>query len=229
MTAPKHSELDFPLVLTSLLRGVVEQDSHPQVWRHLVGVAPRVREHVEPLGLDLVLDDVEGYAFLRALPDQQLVELRAGRPALPRLVRRHALTYPVSLLLALLRKRLAEFDASSGDVRLVLTREQVVDLVAVFLAGSASEARVVQQVDAALGKVVELGFVRKLPGTEPRFEVRRILKAFVDGQWLADFDGRLQAYLHGPDGPPEDDGTTVAGPGDADHDNSRDDNAGELA
>jgi hypothetical protein len=26
------------------------------------------------------------------------------------------------------------------------------------------------------------------------FEVRRILKAFVDGQWLAEFDQRLAAY-----------------------------------
>ncbi|MEI4271957.1 DUF4194 domain-containing protein [Klenkia sp. LSe6-5] len=204
MSAPRHSELDVPLVLTSLLRGVVEQDSHPQVWRHLQGAAPQVRERVADLGLDLVLDDVEGYAFLRAQPDQQLAELRAGRPALPRLVRRHALTYPVSLLLALLRKRLAEFDASSGEARLVLTREQVVDLVAVFLAGSGQEARVVQQVDSALGKVVDLGFVRKLPGADAGYEVRRILKAFVDGQWLADFEERLRAYLHGPDGPPQD-------------------------
>src|SRR3712207_4992657 len=108
---PRHSELDLPLVLTSLLRGVVEQDSHPQVWRHLLGLTSQVRDHVAVLGLDLVLDEVEGYAFLRALPDDQLAELRAGKPALPRLVRRHALTYPVSLLLALLRKRMAEFDA----------------------------------------------------------------------------------------------------------------------
>jgi hypothetical protein len=26
------------------------------------------------------------------------------------------------------------------------------------------------------------------------YEVRRILKAFVDAQWLADFDARLTAY-----------------------------------
>lgn len=203
-SAPRHSELDFPLVLTSLLRGVVEQDSHPQVWRHLLGVAARVRDHVEPMGLTLVLDELEGYAFLRSLPDDALAEQRAGRPALPRLVRRHALTYPVSLLLALLRKRLAEFDASSGEARLVLTRDQVVDLVAVFLAGRSNEAKVVQQVDAALAKVVDLGFVRRLPGPEARFEVRRILKAFVDGQWLADFEARLRAYAAGPDGPADD-------------------------
>jgi hypothetical protein len=27
-----------------------------------------------------------------------------------------------------------------------------------------------------------------------QYEVRRILKAFVDGQWLADFDARLGEY-----------------------------------
>ena len=38
------------------------------------------------------------------------------------------------------------------------------------------------------------------------FEVRRILKAFVDAQWLADFDARLAAYqaqlgTRSPEGP----------------------------
>jgi len=34
---------------------------------------------------------------------------------LPRLVQRRALSFPVSLLLALLRKKLAEFDAGGGE------------------------------------------------------------------------------------------------------------------
>lgn len=219
MTAPaRHSELDLPLVVTSLLRGVVEQDGQPHVWRHLLGLTSQVRDHVAVLGLTLVLDEVEGYAFLRALPDEQLAELRTGKPALPRLVRRHALTYPVSLLLALLRKRMAEFDASSGETRLVLSREQIAELVGVFLASGSNEARVVEQVDGAIAKAVELGFLRRLTGDPGRYEVRRILKAFVDGQWLADFDARLRAYAHGPDGPPDEEpaagprtGTTEAG------------------
>ena len=205
MTAPpRHSELDLPLVLTSLVRGVVEQDSHPLVWRHLLGLTSQVRDHVALLGLTLVLDEVEGYAILRALPDEQLAELRVGKPALPRLVRRHALTYHVSLLLALLRKRMAEFDASSGDVRLVLTREQITEMVGIFLATGSNEARVFEQLDGAIAKAVELGFLRRLPADPGRYEVRRILKAFVDGQWLADFDTRLRAYAYGPEGPPDD-------------------------
>ena len=35
---------------------------------------------------------------------------------------------------------------------------------------------------------------RPVKNAESLFEVRRILKAFVDGQWLADFDQRLAAY-----------------------------------
>lgn len=52
--------------------------------------------------------------------------------------------------------------------------------------------------DTHLNKVVELGFVRRLKpqgsAQQPMFEVRRILKAFVDAQWLNEFDQRLGAY-----------------------------------
>jgi len=40
----------------------------------------------------------------------------------------------------------------------------------------------------------ELGFLYRLRGQEQQFEVRRILKAFVDAQWLSDFDQRLKDY-----------------------------------
>jgi hypothetical protein len=41
---------------------------------------------------------------------------------------------------------------------------------------------------------VELGFLRRLRGQAEIFEVRRILKAFVDAQWLAELDQRLAEY-----------------------------------
>ena len=47
---------------------------------------------------------------------------------------------------------------------------------------------------AAVNRVEELGFIRRLKNQEQLFEIRRILKAFVDAQWLADFDDRLAAY-----------------------------------
>ncbi len=156
-----------------------------------------MREQAAVLLLDLILDEAEGYAFLKSRPDPDEAD---GAPKLPRLIARRPLSYPVSLLLALLRKRLAEFDASGGDTRLVLAREDIVELMRVFLPDGSNEARVIDQVDATLAKAAELGFLRRLkPATgrvEARghYEVRRILKAFVDAQWLADFDARLATY-----------------------------------
>ena len=97
----------------------------------------------------------------------------------------------MSLLLALLRKKLAEFDAQGGDTKLMLTREQIAEMVRVFLPATSNEARLTDQIDAHINKAVDLGFLRPAKNSEQVYEVRRILKAFVDGQWLADFDTRL--------------------------------------
>jgi hypothetical protein len=64
----------------------------------------------------------------------------------------------------------------------------------VFLPSSSNEARLVDQIDTHIGKVVELGFLRRVSGQESVFEVRRIVKAFVDAEWLAGFDEQLARY-----------------------------------
>jgi hypothetical protein len=180
---------DLSALVINLLKGVIYQESDAALWRSLLGLQARVRDHVMVLGLELVLDEVEGYAFLRSRPQTE----DEAAPKLPRLIVRRPLSFAVSLLLALLRKKLAEFDASGGDTRLVLTRDEVLELVRVFMPDGSNEAKLIDQLDTHLNKIVELGFLRRLkPGAA--LEVRRILKAFVDAQWLAEFDARLAAY-----------------------------------
>ena len=175
-------------VLIALLKGIVYRDSDPGLWGALRGLQVQVRDYVTVLGLELLLDEAEGYAWLRTRPPLE------GASELPRLVAKRQLSFPVSLLLALLRKKLAEFDATGGDTRLILSRDQVVELIRVFLPAGANEARMVDQVEAYLNRICELGFLRRLRGQEDLFEVRRILKAFVDAQWLSEFEQRLAEY-----------------------------------
>lgn len=194
-SAPQH---DLTSLVVPLLKSVMYRDEDAQAWAALLKLQARVRDYVAVLALDLVLDEAEGYAFLRSRtqPDEDA-------PKLPRLVARRPLSFQVSLLLALLRKKLAEFDASGGDNRLILSRDAVVELVRVFLPAGSNESRLMDQVETHLNKIIDLGFVRRLKpqassagrvAQEPVYEVRRILKAFVDAQWLADFDLRLAAY-----------------------------------
>jgi hypothetical protein len=182
----------LPLVVTQLMKGVVYRDTHETAWRQLLQLQAQVRDYVAVIGLTVVIDEAEGFAFLRQRPDDD--DPDADRPVLPRLIARRPLPFAVSLLLALLRKKLAEFDASNSDTRLMLTREQIVDMVRLFVPASTNEARLVDQIDATIGRVVDLGFLRQVRNQASLFEVRRIVKAFVDGHWLADFDRRLTEY-----------------------------------
>ena len=174
-------------LLVSLFQGVLYRDGGT-LWQPLLELQARVRDYCATLGLELILDEAEGYAYLR----QRVAE--AGEAELPRLVQRRQLSYPVSLILALLRKKLAEFDAAGGDTRLVIDREQIAEQVRLFLPQTGNEARLLDRIDAHLNKVIELGFLTRLRGQEDQFEVRRILKAFVDAQWLSDFEQRLAQY-----------------------------------
>jgi hypothetical protein len=171
-----------------LMQGVVYRDSDEAAWLTLERVGAGVRDHFATIGVDVVVDDAEGYAYLRSRPDED------GDEVLPRLVRRRALTYNVSLLLVLLRKRLVEFETTGGEGRLVLTTEQIVEMLRLFQAESTNDARVVDQAETTINKAKELGFLRPLRGQNDYWEVRRILKAYVDAQTLSDFAAKLREY-----------------------------------
>ena len=193
-TAARTPE-ELPGVVTRLFRGVLYAESDEKVWQSLLALESQARDYVAVLGLDLILDESEGYAFLRSREDPE------GN--LPRLIPRRRLTFDVSLLLALLRGRMLEFDTNSSELRLIMTEQDIVDMVAVFLPESSNQARILDKLGATIKKVVELGFLRRLRGQADAYEVARILKAYVDAQWLEEFDARLADYrvsLEEPEG-----------------------------
>ncbi len=189
MPRPSEGPSDLSRVLVQLFKGPVYRDTNEKLWDPMLKLRAQISDYVAVLGLQVEVDESEGYAFLRSRP----VADHDGE--MPRLVARHSLSFHVSLLLALLRKRLAEFDASSSDTRLVLSRDQIVEMLRVFLPASANEARLVDSIDGHINKAVELRFLHRLRVDANQFEVRRILKAFVDGQWLHEFDARLAEYF----------------------------------
>jgi hypothetical protein len=109
-------------------------------------------------------------------------------------VQRRQLSYRVSLLLALLRRRLLEFDAQGDQTRLIITRDEAVELVRTFHPARGNDAKLADEVESDLRKIIELGFLRALREQPHTYEVRRIIRAFVDAQWLAEFDSKLAEY-----------------------------------
>lgn len=195
LLAPAANNTDNALsaLLIQLLKGVLYEEQHARLWPDLLRLQAAVRDYCRVIGLELYIDEAEGYAFLR----QQETEDEEGQDKdnVPRLIPRRSLTFPVSLLLVLLRKRLAEEDASGGATRVVLSREQIVDMMILFMPEQKNEARTTEQINTAINRALDYGFLRKLKQDEGELlEIRRILKAFVDAQWLDQFQAHLGGY-----------------------------------
>lgn len=182
------AEQKLSTVVITLLKGVLWREDDHMLWTWLGQQQGRVRDHLSVLSIDLILDENEGYAYLR----QRITNDETDE--LPRLVPRRQLPYHVSLLLALLRRRLAEFDAHATDTRLVMSRDELVDLMRDFYPDAGNDVRLIAKISKTIEKVSQLGFLRKLKTGSDQYEVSRIIKAFIDADSLAQLDEKLDSY-----------------------------------
>ena len=175
--------------IIKLMQGVIYRETNEDVWRTLERNGAPVLDHFARIGVRVIIDEVEGYAYLKTSAPEE------GEDPLPRLVQRRELSYNASLLLLLLRKRLAEFEAGGEEGKLVLERDAITEMLRLFLPDSTDEVRIVKRVDASITQVVKLGFLEELRGAhQPSWEVKRIIKAYDDAETMADFASKLADY-----------------------------------
>lgn len=188
----QHDTQDISQVVIHLMRGILYKEDKPKVWEAMEHAEGPVRDYLSVLNLDLEIYDSDGFAYLKSKEQEE------GTPPLPRIMARRPLSYPVSLMLALLRRKLTEHDTYSGEPRLILEVDAFADMISSFFPTSDNEVKVLKRLDAHLQRIHDLGFIRFLDAKKEKFEVKRILKAYIDAQWLSDFDGKLEEYLtHG--------------------------------
>lgn len=183
----------LPWVVIPLLKGVVHRQDDESRWQSLLTIQARVRDYVAVLNLRLEINESEGYAFLRSRP----VSDESPEDRLPQLISRRPLSYGASLVLALLRKRLLEFDAAGGGPRLIMARDDIMELVRVYFPETSNEVQLRKRLNVYLNQIVGLGFLRRLetggPSIQSRYEVQRIIMDFVNAQWLGEFGNRIGA------------------------------------
>ena len=184
----EHQPSISPIII-QLLKGILFRNQHPLLWNDLLELQAQVLDYVQVIGLDLEIDDTEGYAWLtQTIPDE------AEKNPLPRLIARRPLSYPISLLCVLLRKKMAEADSSGEQMRVIVSREELTNAMRVFMPEKSNEAQTAASINATINKVAELGFLRKLKNDNENLEIQRIISALVDADWTADFNEKLKIY-----------------------------------
>ena len=182
----EEREYAFSQAAITLLRGVVYKERQLALWQSVIENCVQLEDYLHKLGLRLLIDEIDEYAYVKQIDD--IAEI-------PRLVPRRQLSYPVSLLLVLLRKYLGEFDAANGDSCLLITRSAIIDKIRVFLQLPTNEVKFINDIDKYIAKIEEMGFLRKLKTQSDTYEVESILRSFVTADWLKVFDERLQDYI----------------------------------
>jgi hypothetical protein len=198
----EDKETAFSRGVVALMKSHVNKERDPEIWETILEQRFRIYDYIEKIGLELVLDELDGYAYLKQR------DYQPGEEEIPRLIPRHQLSYPVSLLLVLLRKRLLESDSDAAGGRLILAKEQIVELIKVYLKDSVNEAKIVGDIGRYIERLCEMGFLRRLgvkDNTEERYEAQRIIRGIVNGEWLHDFDKKLEDYIKAAEGMGADD------------------------
>lgn len=185
----EEHEPNISPIIIHLLKGILFRQQHPLIWNDLLELQSQVLDYVQVIGLNLEIDDAEGYAWLA-----QTQPSEDEKNPLPRLIARRPLSYPISLLCVLLRKKMAEADSSGAEMRVIVSRDELVNTMLVFMPEKSNEAQIAASINATINKVLELGFLRKLKNDNENLEIQRIIIALVDADWTADFNQKLKTY-----------------------------------
>lgn len=202
---------ELQVAMASLLRGPIYSEEDAVAWNAVRGQYGRVHDLAAVLGLQVVVDEADEFAYLRSLD-----ELPDG---MPRLMRRHSLTMSVTQLLVRLRQRMIAAEAAEATPRLIVTDQDLIEEGRLFHPPGTSEDVIRKDVN----RLVELGYLKRMRGQTDTYEVRRIIKALVTADWLETYAETLMAIKRGAT---SNDADTVAGL-DADESNGEDSNSEE--
>jgi hypothetical protein len=183
--------LPYTSVLIKLLKGPVEYLEKTN-WEKLLQYKGELTTFVQQLGLSLVLDEEDGYAYLvHTVSEDEESEVSW--------INRRAFTYDESVLLVLLRDMLAEFEVGEVVTReLIRKRREIKEYAALFFKENPSRVKFLKDLDRLIDRAEENGFLAMVENSdfpdEQKFRIRKIIKAKVDAEVLEQFTQQLAKH-----------------------------------
>lgn len=181
---------EWSIAAVRLLQGVVYADDE-KLWGIVLSSRSALEGYFARIGLSLVVDENERYAFVRQWEEDEYPE---GYEPLPKLVRKSSLGYTATLLAVLLRDEYRRFEEDDlHNERCVLETDTLLEQWKAFFPVSSDEVKLKRELQTALRRLDELGFVREFSENPESWEVRRILKARLPASELETLKNQLVA------------------------------------
>ncbi len=194
---------DWQYMAVHLLQGPIF-DNEQDRWHRVQATKGELDGYFRQIGLHLIVDPREGYAYLERVSDEEAGDL-------PRIIRRRQLSLGATIYGFFLRQELDRVLKDDPEVsRVKLSLRQARDLVAEFFPSSNNETADRQTAMRHLGDLAELGFLRKGsdPGEEPVYELTRLLRAKFNPGAADEIIARIRNHISRRNGAESESGTT---------------------
>ena len=180
---------DARVAIILLLKGIFYKNENEKAFFELVTNSyGAISDYFETIGLEVVVDESDGYAYLKNRVYENEEDV------LPKLIQNRELSYKVSLLCMILRKKIAEFDMQNDNQKAVISKEEIISNILLFLDIKFNEVKITKEIEATIKKVEDLGFLKKLKNQNTTYEIKNSIKSFVNVEFLEEFDKKLNEY-----------------------------------
>lgn len=177
----------YAAAVRKLLQGVVYHEDG-KIWQQVRDYEFPLRDYLGRIGLGIHLDTLGGFAYLYEMGRDENDQM-----SLPPLTQRRPLSFPVTLLLVLLRERLDEHEMRQVDQdSLRLTYEDMHEMMVVFMGDQRDARRTEQTIENSVKSLVRLGYLKEHASGD--YTVRPVLRAKVDADALEDIKQKLVNY-----------------------------------
>lgn len=191
----KIARAPFAAAIIKLLQGPVYADDK-NIWRELTQWPSAIQEYFGKIGMELVINEQDGFA--RVL--QPETEEHDDNP-LPRLMKKQTLNYEATLLAVILREGLEEFDIKSDGNKFYLTQKEIKERIGLFYKEQSNKSKLWKDLSKPITALLNIGILKlnredAANKDNNKYEVKRIIKAFISNEILEQIKNKLSNYVN---------------------------------
>jgi hypothetical protein len=191
----KIARVPFAAAIIKLLQGPVYADDK-NTWRELTQWPSAIQEFFGKIGMELVINEQDGFA--RVL--QPEAEEHDDNP-LPRLMKKQTLNYEATLLAVILREGLEEFDIKSDGNKFYLAQKEIKERIELFYKEQSNKSKLWKDLSKPITALLNIGILKlnredAINRDNNKYEVKRIIKAFISNEQLEEIKNKLNNYVN---------------------------------
>lgn len=180
-----------------LLQGPLFEDDNKEIFEALRLWNKEVNSYFNIIGLKLFYSDEIDYAYLQQIEDEDGNVI----DNLNRLLKRHPLTYEVSLILVILREELDKFELENINTEnLILKESEIADLVAPFYQNNIDKVKYNDMIATNLNYISNMNLIKRINtsadniqlSNDREYIIRNIIRAKVGANFLKEFKEQLE-------------------------------------